>query len=173
MPNSKKATTMATMSAGLLMYRYERDRLEVFLVHPGGPFFKNKDEGTWGIPKGMLNADENHFDAAKREFEEETGIGICPNCEEFIQLDTVKYRGGKKVKAWAFEGNWDESQPIRSNTFELEYPPKSGKMTTFPEVDKGAFFTIKEAVKKVMPAQYAFLKELQEILKERNLLRYI
>jgi predicted NUDIX family NTP pyrophosphohydrolase len=141
-------------SAGLLMYRLKKE-VEFFLVHPGGPFFKNKDEGVWTIPKGEPGEDEPLLEAAQREFKEETGIE--PE-GPFISLGTVKQKGGKIVHAWAFEkedANW-----VKSNHFELEWPPRSGKMVSFPEMDKGAYFGLKEAELKINPAQREFLLKL-------------
>ena len=114
------------------MFRRRKDQLQVFLVHPGGFFWKNKDAGTWSIPKGEYGENEDPLDAAKREFEEETGIKAAG---EFIPLDQMKQPGGKIVSAWAVECN-GSSKPIRSNTFSMEWPPKSGRQQEFPEVDR-------------------------------------
>src|SRR3954467_4901677 len=124
---------MPRLAAGLLMYRCRDDKLQVLLAQPGGPFFKRKDEGSWTIPKGEPDPDEDLLEAAKREFEEETGI--VPN-RPFIPLTPVKQKGGKVVHAWAFEGDYDEGMPIVSNTFTLEWPPGSGQQMEFPEVDR-------------------------------------
>src|SRR3954465_13788919 len=115
---------MPRLSAGLLMYRLREGRLEVFLAHPGGPYFRNKDEGHWTIPKGEPDPDEDLLDAAKREFQEETGI--VPK-EPFISLTPVKQKGGKLVHAWAFEGDYEEGKAIISKTFTMEWPPGSGR----------------------------------------------
>lgn len=152
---------MPKISAGLLMYRRRDGQPEFFLVHPGGPFWKNKDAGAWTIPKGELCETEDELACAQREFEEETGIK--PQAP-FIKLTPIKQKGGKIVHAWAFEGDADPAQ-IKSNTFELEWPPRSGKFLTFPEVDKAAFFHLAEAKVKINPAQTALLEELREILK--------
>jgi predicted NUDIX family NTP pyrophosphohydrolase len=142
-------------SAGLLMYRWQNKALEFFLVHPGGPFFKNKDEGYWTIPKGEPEGNEALLEAAKREFIEETGIEpVGP----YIELGQVKQKGGKVVHAWAFEK--DEVKDVISNNFELEWPIKSGKKVFFPEVDKGAYFGLKEAEVKINLAQKDFLLRL-------------
>jgi predicted NUDIX family NTP pyrophosphohydrolase len=147
-------------SAGVLLYRRKTKILEVFLVHPGGPFFKNKDEGVWTIPKGEFTNEEPALDAAVREFREETGVSLRG---PFQPLSPVRQAGGKRVFAWAAPGDLDPSA-IVSNTFELEWPRRSGKQQTFPEVDKGGWFTLVEARKIINPAQIAFLEELEETL---------
>src|SRR5207249_10192 len=129
------------VSAGLLMFRVREGRLEVFLAHPGGPFFAKKDDGHWSIPKGETGPGEEPVAAAVREFKEETGIQPAG---ELIELGSVKQRGGKIVHAWAFAGDWDETRPFRSNTFEIEWPPMSGQRQSFPEIDRVAFFSIPE-----------------------------
>ena len=144
-------------SAGLLLYRKFKNHLEVFLVHPGGPFWKNKDKNTWSIPKGEFDESEEPLRAAIREFLEETGI---PVSGEFIELQPIIQKGGKKVFAWALEKNIDAAA-IQSNHFEMEWPPRSGKYQSFPEVDKGAWFTIEEATKKINRMQTALIEELQ------------
>ena len=143
-------------SAGILLYRFTNKILEVFLVHPGGPFWKNKDAGAWSIPKGEFSGDEDPLKAAQREFEEETGIKVSGN---FIALSPVKLKSGKWVQAWALEKNADTSTII-SNTFQLEWPPKSGKMIDVPEVDKAAWFTVEKAKEKINPGQLPLLVEL-------------
>jgi predicted NUDIX family NTP pyrophosphohydrolase len=150
------------ISAGLLMYSRKND-LKVFLVHPGGPYFRNKENDYWGIPKGLTEENEDHLQAALREFEEETGIK--PE-GEFIPLGSVIQKGGKKVYAWAFECPDDVPIKITSNTCEIEWPPRSGKKITRPEVDKGEFFTIEEAKVKMKKAQQDFLESLTKYLKE-------
>ena len=144
-------------SAGILVYRLRSKVLEVFLVHPGGPFWKNKDDGAWSIPKGEFMDDEDPLEAAKREFEEETGIKISG---KFIELNPIKQKSGKTVYAWAVEGNIDPSK-IKSNEFEMEWPPKSGKMKTFPEIDKASWFNLNEARKKIIEAQSSLIRELE------------
>ena len=146
-------------SAGLLLYRY-KNMLEVFLVHPGGPLWKNKDEAAWSIPKGEFDENEEPLQAAIREFLEETGISVSG---EFIELKPVIQKGGKKVFAWALEKNIDAAT-IHSNHFEMEWPPRSGKYQSFPEVDKGAWFTIDEAKKKINVMQAALIEELKKKL---------
>ena len=124
---------MAKQSAGIVLYRFIQQQLQVFLVHPGGPFFKSKDNGHWSIPKGEFLDDENPLDAAKREFNEETGQTITG---EFRELNPVKLKCGKIIYAWAVAGDLDH-EGITSNLFEMEWPPKSGRMASFPEVDRG------------------------------------
>jgi predicted NUDIX family NTP pyrophosphohydrolase len=148
------------ISAGLLMYS-RKNSLKVFLVHPGGPYFMKKDDDYWGIPKGLTEEDEDHLQAAVREFEEETGIK--PN-GEFIPLGSIVQKGGKVVYAWAFECTDDAPIKITSNTCEIEWPPGSGRKITIPEVDKGEFFTIKEAKVKMKKAQQEFLNRLSSSL---------
>jgi len=145
------------------MYRVREGQPEVFLAHPGGPFFKNKDDGHWSIPKGEVEPGEDLLAAAIREFKEETGVG--PSDGDFIELGSIKQKGGKIVHAWAIAGDWDQSQPLRSNTFELEWPPGSGKMQSVPEIDCVGFFSIPEARRKLKESQHPFLDRLQSALK--------
>jgi predicted NUDIX family NTP pyrophosphohydrolase len=147
---------MAKHSAGLLIYRRREGRLEVFLVHPGGPFWKNKDAGAWSIPKGEFGGDEDPLAAARREFAEETGFEAEG---EFLSLTPVTQAGGKVVHAWAVEGDLDPEK-IKSNSFTLEWPPRSGKEQEFPEVDRAGWFGIDEAKEKVNKAQVGLLEEL-------------
>ena len=149
---------MSKQSAGILMFRIRNKILEVFLVHPGGPFWQNKDAGAWSIPKGEFTSEENALDAAVREFKEETGTEPSGN---FIELTSVKQKSGKIVHAWAAEGDIDASV-IHCNTFEIEWPPRSGKFKSFPEVDKGRWFEVKEAKQKINPSQLALVDELIE-----------
>ena len=142
-------------SAGLLLFR-RTPVLQVFLVHPGGPFWAKKDLGAWSIPKGEYSDPEDPLSAARREFQEETGF--MPE-GEFLPLPEIRQRGGKQVKAWAIEGDCDPSQ-LHSNTFSMEWPPRSGIVREFPEVDRGAWFTIDEARQKIHPAQAALLDPL-------------
>ncbi|GAB2981814.1 NUDIX domain-containing protein [Mucilaginibacter puniceus] len=151
---------MPKQSAGILLYRKVNRQLEVFLVHPGGPFFKNKDDGVWSIPKGEFLDDEDALIAAKREFEEETGQSIEGN---FIKLKPIKLKSGKTVHAWAVEGNIDQDI-ITSNLFEMEWPPRSGKMASFVEVDRAAWFEPPVAKVKVNPAQIALIDELESVI---------
>ncbi len=153
---------MSKKSAGIVLYRINNNTPEFFLVHPGGPFWKNKDLHTWSIPKGEFDENENVFQAALREFREETGSTI--KTEKSIPLTPVKQKGGKRVYAWGVKGDINP-ETIRSNTFEIEWPPKSGKKALFPEVDKGAWFDIEQAKEKINPAQFAFLEELMRKIK--------
>lgn len=147
-------------SAGILLYRRTGLEIEYFLVHPGGPFWKNKDIGAWSIPKGEFEEDEDPLIAAKREFEEETGIAING---KFVALEPVKQKSGKMVYAWASEGDLDQTI-IRSNTFPIEWPPRSGKYIEIPEVDKGGWFTYETATQKMIPGQAPILDELHHML---------
>lgn len=152
---------MKTTSAGLLMYRITTtSSLEVLLVHPGGPFWAKKDEGAWTIPKGEACDGENLLQTAIREFSEETGLHPA---EPFIDLGSVTQKSGKIVYAWAFAGNCDATT-IRSNTFSMEWPPKSGQMREFPEIDKAVFFDMSTAESKINPAQVLLLKRLADTL---------
>lgn len=152
---------MPVNSAGLLMYHKNGDKLKVFLVHPGGPFFAKKDYGYWGIPKGLVEENEEFLQAAIREFEEETGIKPEGN---YISLGNTAQKNNKIVHAWAFESDNSEWIDIDCNTFEMEWPPHSGKKQQFPEVDRGEFFTVPEARKKVYSAQLVFIDRLLEHL---------
>ncbi len=143
-----------------MMYRSPEGALEVFLVHPGGPFWVKKDLGSWSIPKGEFDPNEDPLASAKREFEEETGFAAVG---EFKPLAPLKQPGGKIVHAWAFEGHCDP-KAIRSNTFTIEWPPRSGKVKAFPEVDRAEWFTVDAAKKKILKGQVGFLEELQHLL---------
>jgi len=147
-------------SAGILLYRIQDVQLEVFLVHPGGPFFKNKDFGFWTIPKGEPEAGEPLLQTALREFREETGFLPAGPVTE---LTPITQKGGKRVSCWAMEGELDPEH-LESNTFEMEWPPKSGKMKTFAEIDKGEWFRLEEASKKINQMQISFLQELRNAL---------
>jgi predicted NUDIX family NTP pyrophosphohydrolase len=151
-------------SAGLLMYRKRNGALEVILVHLGGPFWKNKDAGAWFIPKGEINPGEEELAAAQREFREETGLIAA---REFLPLGVVKHKSGKKVVAWAFAGDCDPTA-IKSNTFEMEWPPKSGRMARFPEIDRADFFTMEAAREKMHAAEFEFVTRLAEQLRDRQ-----
>ncbi len=147
-------------SAGILLYRKADGVLQVFLVHPGGPFFKNKDAGAWSIPKGEFLDDEEPLAAAKREFEEETSQPITG---EFTALGTVKLKSGKTVHAWAVEGDIDH-EAIVSNTFEMEWPPRSGKKIMVPEIDRAGWFKTSTAKQKINSAQAAFIQRLEDLI---------
>jgi predicted NUDIX family NTP pyrophosphohydrolase len=142
------------------MYRGRGNSLEVFLAHPGGPFFKNKDDGHWTIPKGEIESEEESLSTAIREFREEIGIDIDPSAK-FIDLGSIRQQGGKVVHGWAFEGDCPRDHCLRSNTFQIEWPPRSGKFQTFPEVDRAEFFSLEVARKKIKAAQVPFLARLQ------------
>ena len=143
-----------------MMYRRKLHDVEVFLVHPGGPFFANKDLEAWTIPKGEYLEGEHPLEAAKREFQEETGF---PVSETFLYLGSIKQAGGKIVSAWAFEGDCDPATLI-SNHCEIEWPPRSGRLITIPEVDRGAWFSIDEARERIKPTQIPLLDRLLEAL---------
>jgi predicted NUDIX family NTP pyrophosphohydrolase len=149
---------MAKKSAGILMFRRRYGILEVFLVHPGGPFWAKKDAGAWSVPKGEYGDEEDPLEAARREFREETG---CEPSGDFIPLTPRKQASGKMVTAWAMEGDCDASA-IRSNSFTLEWPPKSGKHREFPEVDRAGWFSIAAAKVKILQGQAGFLDELMK-----------
>lgn len=150
-------------SAGILLYRLRGGKLEVLLVHPGGPFWKAKDLGAWSIPKGEYADGEEPLAAALREFGEETGFRLAP--ADPMPLGEVKQAGGKLVRAWAMEGELDADN-IRSNTFSLEWPPRSGRIEEFPEVDRAAWFSLAEASEKILKGQLPFLERLAQAMGE-------
>jgi predicted NUDIX family NTP pyrophosphohydrolase len=152
---------MPRLSAGLLTYRIQGGAIQILLAHPGGPFFVNKDEGAWSIPKGEPDADEDLLITAQREFEEETGVKPAG---PLLPLKPIKQQGGKIVHAWAFEGDCDP-QAIHSNTFTIAWPPRSGKQQEFPEVDRAEFFDLAMARVKIKAGQDRLIDELEEILK--------
>jgi predicted NUDIX family NTP pyrophosphohydrolase len=145
---------MMKMSAGLLVYRLRNDQPEVFLVHPGGPFWAKKDFGSWSIPKGEYSEGEEAFAAAKREFFEETG---CEGKGDFQELGTIRQPSGKKITAWAVAGECD-AETARSNTFRMEWPPRSGREVEFPEVDRAEWFSLDAARRKIAKGQLGFLE---------------
>lgn len=145
------------MSAGLLLYRTHCGQVEVLLAHPGGPFWATRDEGAWSLPKGVADGVEDLAATAEREFVEETGFSVPET--EWISLGTVQQRSGKTVHAWAAAGDADPSR-MRSNTFSMEWPPRSGNITEFPEIDRVEWFTIDEARRKLNPAQVELLDRL-------------
>jgi len=149
-------------SAGILLYRTTNKFTEVLLVHPGGPFNVKKDAGAWSIPKGEFDENEDPLQAAIREFEEETGKKVKG---DFISLGSRKQNSSKIVYAWALESDFDTSI-VKSNTFEMEWPPRSGKMTHFPEIDKAEWFSLEKAREKLLAGQVGFIFELQKILKK-------
>ena len=147
---------MPKHSAGILLYRKINNKLQIFLVHPGGPFFKNKDAGVWSIPKGEFLEDEDALAAAKREFQEETGLAVDG---DFMPLKPVTLKSGKIVHAWALEGDINH-ETIFSNLFEMEWPPKSGKKQSFPEIDRAGWFEAAEAKLKINGAQAGLIEDL-------------
>jgi predicted NUDIX family NTP pyrophosphohydrolase len=149
---------MARRSAGILLYRIVDGEPEVLLVHPGGPFWARKDAGAWSIPKGEHGEDEEAQACARREFEEETGTALPPGA--LTELGAVRLRSGKLVAAWAAEGDLDPER-VHSNTFELEWPPRSGRRQAFPEVDRAEWFGLDAAREKLNPAQAAFVDRLE------------
>ena len=148
-------------SAGIILYRFEEEKLQIFLVHPGGPFWQNKDNGSWSVPKGEFLDGEDPLNAAKREFEEETGSKVSGN---FTGLVPITQKGGKIVYAWALQGNID-ADTITSNIFTIEWPPKSNKLVTYPEIDKAAWFNADIARIKINPSQVALIDDLESRLK--------
>lgn len=151
--------TVMKTSAGILLYRFHQQQLQVFLVHPGGPFWKNKDLGAWSIPKGEYSPDEDPLVTAKREFKEETGQSIAG---EFQPLGQVEQKGGKRITAWAVQGDIDASK-ITSNFISIPWPPRTNKFIEIPEVDKGEWFDAATALTKINPAQAAFIYQLATI----------
>jgi predicted NUDIX family NTP pyrophosphohydrolase len=151
---------MATVSGGILMFRRSQERLEVLLVHPGGPFWRRKDAGAWSIPKGEIAPQEEALAAAVREFVEE--MGTVPE-GEFLALGELRQAGGKRVVAWALEGDLDPAA-IRSNTFALEWPPRSGRTEHFPEIDRAGWFALPEARVKLLKSQQPFLDRLAALV---------
>jgi predicted NUDIX family NTP pyrophosphohydrolase len=150
-------STKSKHSAGLLMFRAASASLEVLLVHPGGPFWARKDLGAWSVPKGEHEPDEDPVVAARREFREETGLS--PEADKLVPLGEVKQPSGKIVSVWAFEGDCDPGA-IKSNTFSLEWPPRSGQMQDFPEIDRAAWFAVDEAKRRILLGQVVFLERL-------------
>jgi predicted NUDIX family NTP pyrophosphohydrolase len=156
--NSKPSRSR--ISAGLLIFRRRNNELEVLLVHPGGPFFARKDDGAWTIPKGEATSEEDLLTRAQIEFEEE--LGFRPeNFPDWIELGSIKQKGGKTVHAWAFESDLPEPFELKSNLFEIEWPPRSGKHKKFPEIDQARFFSEEVARRKINPAQVLLLERLR------------
>jgi predicted NUDIX family NTP pyrophosphohydrolase len=151
------------ISAGLLMYRLRGGHLQLLLVHPGGPFFQNKDEGSWSIPKGEIGQAEDPLEGARREFQEE--VGIAPS-GPFLPLTPVQQKGGKWVHAWAFAGDCEPTASV-SNTFTMEWPPRSGRLVEFPEVDRAEFWDAATARRKLNARQVPLIDELEEVLRGR------
>jgi len=149
---------MTVESAGLVLYRVRDGKTEVLLVHPGGPFWKRRDEGAWSIPKGEMGPGESRLDVARREFQEELGVPLPEG--EVLPLGSVRQAGGKVVHAWAAPGDLDVSR-VSSGTFAIEWPPRSGRTQEFPEVDKAAWFDLDAARRMILAAQGAFLDRLE------------
>jgi predicted NUDIX family NTP pyrophosphohydrolase len=147
-------------SAGLLLYRRHQDAWQVFLVHPGGPYWKAKDHGAWSISKGEFGPGEDPLATASREFTEETGLAVAGS---FVPLTPVKQPGGKTVHAWAVEGDCDPAA-IKSNTFSMEWPPRSGRQREFPEIDRGGWFGLEEAAERISKGQRGLLAQLRILL---------
>jgi predicted NUDIX family NTP pyrophosphohydrolase len=164
MPKKPKSLR-SRISAGLLMFRRRKDKLEVLLAHPGGPFHVHKDDGAWTIPKGEAAPGEDLLTRARIEFEEE--VGFRPKTvRNYIELGSIIQKGGKTVHGWAFEGDLPESFEPKSNFFEMEWPPRSGKRKMFPEVDQARFFSDEVARRKIKPTQVPFLDRLQAAIKD-------
>lgn len=155
---------MAKQSAGVLMYRRRAGQVEVFLIHPGGPFWSGKDQGAWAIPKGEFTAEEHPLVAAKREFQEETGFPISG---DFLPLEPIRQAGGKIVHAWVIEGDCDAAA-VKSNTFSMEWPLRSGQLKTFPEVDRAAWFTLEQAEVKMLKSQRPLLDQFRRLVREQH-----
>jgi predicted NUDIX family NTP pyrophosphohydrolase len=147
-------------SAGLLMFRRVAAGVEVLLAHPGGPFWAARDEASWTIPKGAVDEGEEPLAAAQREFTEETGFALQP---PFHLLGELRQKSGKRITAWAFEGDADPAR-LQSNLFELEWPPRSARLQSFPEIDRVGWFTLSAARRKLLPGQAGFLDALQRTL---------
>ena len=156
-----RLSALPRRSAGILLYRLSGDAPEVLLVHPGGPFWARKDAGVWSIPKGEYDETEEPLACALREFEEETGTALDP--ADPVELGTVTQKSGKRVIAWAAEGDLD-ADAVRSNTFSMEWPPRSGSLRSFPEIDRAGWFSLDVAREKLNPAQVAFVDRLEERL---------
>ena len=155
---------MPKRSAGVLMYRYRNGELEVFLVHPGGPFWAKKDRGSWSIPKGEYDECEEPQAAAAREFSEEPGFTVAANMRE---LGEVKQAGGKLVSAWCFEGDCNPGDLV-SNVFQMEWPPHSGRLAEFPEVDRGGWFSMADVREHILTSQAPFLDMLDRLLRSEK-----
>ena len=160
MPDLLKSLRRSVSSAGILMYRRAGANLEVLLVHPGGPYWRKKDEGAWSIPKGEMDEGEDAEVTARREFMEETGVSLSGSLEP---LGEIRQRGGKRVIAFAVERELD-IQTIRSNTFEIEWPPKGGRMQSFPEIDRAEWFDLPAGHAKILDSQRQLVDQLAELV---------
>ena len=156
--------TVRKRSAGLLLYRESHGALEVLLVHPGGPFWARKDDGAWSIPKGEFEGDEEPLAAARREFAEETGATVEG---DFTELRPVRLPSGKIVHAWAVRADFEPAR-LRSNTFTMQWPPKSGQLREFPEVDRAAWFALEQARATIQPGQRPLLDQLEALVRPGN-----
>ena len=156
---------MTKVTAGLLMCQKQKEELQFFLVHPGGPFYAKKNDGVWSIPKGLPENDEELLQTAQREFYEETGIKANP---PFYPLGTTKLKSGKVIHARCFEGTWDPTQGIVSNVFKIEWPPASNRFIDIPEVDRAEWMTYDQAIKMIHPVQVSFLTKAREIFSGNN-----
>jgi predicted NUDIX family NTP pyrophosphohydrolase len=155
----------ARVSAGLLLYRFRNGALEIFLAHPGGPFFAYKDDGHWTIPKGEIEPNEDFLATAIRECKEEVCIAVDP-AGPFLDLGSIRQKGGKVVHAWGVEVDLETPPLLKSNHFRMEWPPASGKFQSFPEVDQAQFFSLKEAKRKIKETQIPLIDRLETLLKE-------
>ena len=153
------------VSAGLLMFRICDGQLEVFLAHPGGPFFAHRDDGHWTIPKGEIEPGEEFLATALREFKEEVGIEIDPK-SKFFELGSIRQKGGKVVHAWGVEHDCEVPSPVQSSTYSMEWPPDSGKFRNFPEVDRAQFFPVEFARQKIKDTQIPLLDRLESLLNQ-------
>jgi len=163
-PSMDDNPLMPPISAGLLLFRRREARLEVLLVHPGGPFNSGRDAGVWSIPKGLVEPGEDELAAARREVEEETGVRLEGR---FLPLPEVRYASGKRVHAWAVEGDCDPDAVV-SNTFEIEWPPRSGQTARFPEIDRATFLGLEDARRAILPAQRLLLDALALLVGEEG-----
>ena len=155
---------MPKTSAGLILFRRTTGKTELLLVHPGGPFWINKDDGAWTFPRGEVEPGEDLESAGRREFHEETGHAVTG---DLIPLGSIRQKSGKTVHTWAVEGDLDPAT-IRSNTFTLEWPPKSGKMAQFPEIDRADFFDLATARQKIRPSESPFLEKLEQLVRSQQ-----
>ncbi|HAM73739.1 MAG TPA: NUDIX hydrolase [Verrucomicrobiales bacterium] len=144
------------------MFRWRQGRIEVFLAHPGGPFFQHKDEGYWTLPKGEVEPGESLLETARREFHEEVGLKV--ECDSFLELGWIRQKGGKIVHGWGFEGDWDVARVVKSKKFKLEWPPESGRIRKFPEIDRAAFFGLDEARIRIKPTQVPLIDRLEALV---------